>query len=213
MAKTPLSSRAPAGAEQTNGGQLPSWANSRTHYGSVARILHWSIAVLFLVCYVAVYTRHWFTQPETPANWIALQTHLVAGVAVAALVLVRVYWFFRSIQPDDPPGTRFEHLASHAMHRVLYLFMIVMPISGYLGTGVAIEFPWLGDIPSFKDTALFKSLGVAWETFEKPIDFVHKNSGAYLVWVLVLLHAGAALYHHYVKRDEVLRRMLPRRQT
>jgi len=53
---------------------------------------------------------------------------------------------------------------------------------------------------------------VAWETFEKPIDFVHKNSGAYLVWVLVLLHAGAALFHHYVKRDDVLRRMLPRRQ-
>ncbi len=213
MAKKPLSSMAPAGAEQTDNGQLPSWANSRARYGSVAQALHWSIAVLFLVCYVAVYYRHWFTLPETPANWIALQTHLVAGVAVAALVVARVFWFFRSIQPDDPPGTRFEHLASHAMHGVLYLVMIVMPISGYLGTGVAIEFPWLGDIPSFKDTALFKSFGVAWETFEKPIDFVHKNSGAYLVWVLILLHAGAALYHHYVKRDDVLRRMLPPRQT
>lgn len=212
MTKKPHSAMASAGAKQTDDGQLPSWANSRERYGSVARALHWSIAVLFLVCYVAVYYRHWFTLPKTPANWLALQTHLVAGVAVAALVVARVFWFFRSIQPDDPPGTRFEHLASHGMHRALYLFMVVMPISGYLGTGVAIEFMGLGDIPSFKDTALFKSLGVAWETFEKPIDFVHKNSGAYLVWVLVLLHAGAALFHHYVKRDDVLRRMLPRRQ-
>ena len=171
--------------------------------------MHWSIAILFLVCYVAVYYRHWFTLPKTPANWLALQTHLVAGVAVAALVVARVLWFFRSIQPDDPPGTRFEHLASRWMHRALYLFMIVMPISGYLGCGVAIEFMGLGDIPSFKDTGLFKSLGVAWEAFEKPVDFVHKNSGAYLVWVLVLLHAGAALFHHYIKRDDVLRRMLP----
>jgi len=211
MAKKPLSSMAPAGAEQTGDGQLPSWANSSERYGSIAQALHWSIAVLFLVCYVAVYYRHWFTLPKTPANWLALQTHLVAGVAVAALVVARVFWFFRSIQPDDPPGTRFEHLASHGMHRALYLFMIVMPISGYLGTGVAIEFMGLGDIPSFKDTGLFKSLGVVWETFEKPVDFVHKNSGAYLVWVLVLLHASAALFHHYVKRDDVLRRMLPRR--
>jgi len=212
MMKKPRSDMASAGAVQTDDGQLPSWANSRERYGSVARALHWSTAVLFLVCYVAVYYRHWFTLPKTPANWIALQTHLVAGVTVAALVVARVFWFFRSIQPDDPPGTRFEHLASHGMHGALYLFMIAMPISGDLGTVVAIEFMGLGDIPSFKDTALFKSLGVAWETFETPIDFVPKNAGACLVWVLVLLHAGAALFHRYVTRADGRRRMLPRRQ-
>ena len=64
MAKKPLSSMAPAGAEQADGGQSPSWANSSERYGSVAQALHWSIAVLFLVCYVAVYYRHWFTLPR-----------------------------------------------------------------------------------------------------------------------------------------------------
>ncbi|MBN8764072.1 MAG: hypothetical protein J0I63_13110, partial [Thiobacillus sp.] len=65
MMKKPRSDMASAGAVQTDDGQLPSWANSRERYGSVARALHWSIAVLFLVCYVAVYYRHWFTLPKT----------------------------------------------------------------------------------------------------------------------------------------------------
>ncbi|HMM46680.1 MAG TPA: cytochrome b [Thiobacillaceae bacterium] len=187
--------------------------NTRERYGSIARILHWSIAWLFLASYAAVYTRHWFTLPKTPENWIALQTHLVVGVLIAILVVARVIWRVRSPQPDDVPGTRLEHLASHAMHIALYFVMIIMPISGYLGTGVAIEVPLLGDIPSFKDTALFQSLGVDWETFEKPVDFVHKNGGAYVVWVLVVLHAAAAFYHHFVRRDDVMRRMLsPSRQ-
>lgn len=45
--------------------------------------------------------------------------------------------------------------------------------------------------------------------FEKPFDFIHKNSGAYLVWVLILGHAAAPLYHHYALRDATLVRMLP----
>lgn len=182
--------------------------NTPERYGSMARALHWSIALLFLASYAAVYTRHWFTEPKTPENWVALQTHLVVGVLIALLVVVRVVWRMRSPQPDDVPGTRLEHLASHTMHLVLYAVMIVMPISGYLGTGVATEVPFFGDIPSFKDTTLFQSLGASWEAFEKPVDFVHKNAGAYLVWVLVVLHAAAAFYHHFVRRDDVLRRML-----
>ena len=47
-----------------------------------------------------------------------------------------------------------------------------------------------------------------WESFEPIMDFIHKNSGAYLVWVLIAAHAGAALYHHYIRKDDVLKRMI-----
>jgi len=187
--------------------------NSREAYGLIAITLHWVIAAGFLAAYVAVYYRRWLTVPETPANLTALQLHLSFGVTIAAFVLLRVIWKLMSIRPQDPPGSRLEHLASHAMHWTLYFIMVMMPITGYLGTGVATNFFFLFEIPKFADTALFKTvvegwMGLTFKEFEAPIDFIHKNSGAYIVWVLVLLHAGAALYHHYIRRDFVLARML-----
>jgi cytochrome b561 len=188
------------------------WRNSRERYGTVAQALHWIIAALFLVAYVAVYYRQWFTAKEAPENWIALQTHLNAGITIAVFVVLRVYWRFVDLQPVEPTSlTRFEQIASRWMHRLLYAVMIVMPISGYLGTGAPIQFFGLFDIPSLKDTQLFQSFGVSWEEFEKPFDFIHKQSGAYVVWVLIAVHAGAALYHHFAKRDDVMLRMLPPR--
>lgn len=189
-------------------GRISPWRNSPEHYGRMARLLHWGTAILFLVAYVAVYFRHWFTDKDTPENWLALQTHLTAGITVMVFVVLRVYWRLTQPQPQDLPAPRWQHLGAHAMHWVLYVVMIVMPITGYLGTGVAVEYFGLVDIPSFKDTALFRALGIPWETFEKPIDFVHKKSGAWLVWGLIVLHAGAAIYHHAVLRDSVLTRML-----
>jgi cytochrome b561 len=190
--------------------------NSRDRYGLVAQTLHWIVAVLFAVSYCSVYYRHWFTEKQTPENWLALQLHLAAGITVGVFVALRVAWRLTNAQPDEPPGSRLEHFAARSAHFLLYAFMIVMPITGYLGTGVATDSLWgVGDVPSFRNTALFHTvfvngLGLTWEQFEAPIDFIHKNSGAYLVWVLVLVHVAAALYHHWVRRDSVLRRMLPR---
>jgi cytochrome b561 len=50
--------------------------NTALNYGAVARTIHWLIALLFLCAYVAVYFRHWFTEPGTSGNWTALQLPL-----------------------------------------------------------------------------------------------------------------------------------------
>ncbi len=65
--------------------------NTQYSYGSIAKWLHWSIALLFLMSYCTVYFRQWFTEEKTPENWIALQLHLSVGVTVAVLVLLRDY--------------------------------------------------------------------------------------------------------------------------
>ena len=187
--------------------------NSQESYGLIAVLLHWIVALGIIAGYVAVYYRHWFTKEKTPENWTALQLHLSFGVTVAVFVFLRVLWKAVNVKPVEAPGTRLEHLASHGMHWALYALMIVMPITGYLGTGVATEYFFLFDIPKFADTTLFKIvveswMGLTFEEFEMPIDFIHKNSGAYVVWVLVALHAGAALYHHFVRKDFVLKRMV-----
>jgi len=84
-------------------------------------------------------------------------------------------------------------------------------------TGVATEFFFLFEIPKFADTWLFQTLvadgmGLTFEQFEAPMDFIHKQGGAYLVWLLILGHAAAALYHHYHLKDRTLLKMLPPRR-
>jgi cytochrome b561 len=185
--------------------------NTTDNYGSVAKWIHWSTAALFLVAYATVYFRQWFTEPRTEVNWTALQLHLSIGITIGVLVVLRIIWKFYNVSPALEPGKQWEHKAAQLGHFALYAILVAMPITGYLGTGVATEFFYLFDIPSFKDTALFSFVfgdWIAFEDFEKPIDFVHKEIlGAWLVWILIAGHAGAALYHHLVKGDRTLKRM------
>jgi len=187
--------------------------NTAAQYGTIAKWLHWSVAGLFLAAYTAVYYRQWFTDQGTDVNWTALQLHLSFGVTIGVLVLLRVIWRLMNRQPDPVAGTRLEHLAAHLGHYALYAVMIVLPITGYLGTGVATEWFFLFDIPKFEEMWLFEwlvagQLGLDFVTFEKPMDFIHKEIfGKWLAWLLIVGHAGAALYHHYVKKDDTLRKM------
>lgn len=187
--------------------------NSAHNYGLIAKTLHWGTALLFLGAYTAVYYRHWFTEAKTPENWTALQLHLSFGVSIAVFVFLRVLWKFIDKSPQPEPGTAMEHKVAKAGHYALYGMMIIMPITGYTGTGVATEYFFLFDIPKFSDTWLFSSLvenglGMTFEEFEKPIDFIHKDiMGAWLVWLLIAGHVAAALYHHFFRKDRTLKRM------
>ena len=190
------------------------YKNTPEAYGRIAKLLHWTVALLFLLAYASVYYRHWFTESKTPENWTALQLHLSFGVTIAVFVLLRLVWKFMNTAPTPEPGTALEHLAAKLGHYTLYAVMIIMPITGYFGTGVATEFFFLFDISKFPDTALYQFLivdilGTDFKTIEPTMDFIHKNvGGEWLVWILILGHAAAALYHHFVKRDNTLKRML-----
>ena len=97
---------------------------------------------------------------------------------------------------------------------MLYGVMIVMPLSGYIGTGVNTEYFMLFDIPKFESTAMFDSLvtqglGISFEEFEKPVDFFHKEiMGEYLLLFLIFGHIAAALYHHFILKDYTLKKMI-----
>ncbi|WP_448556204.1 cytochrome b [Thalassotalea montiporae] len=186
--------------------------NSSTDYGFIAKCFHWGTALLFLASYVSVYYRQWFTEAKTPENWTALQLHLSVGVSLGVIVVLRIIWRGMNQAPESEPGSKLEHLAAHLGHYALYAVMIIMPLTGYLGTGVNTEF-FLFDIPKFEDTWLFTVIvqdlmGLSFKAFETPIDFIHKEIfGAWLVWLLILGHVLAALYHHYGKGDRTLKKM------
>ncbi len=187
--------------------------NTPGSYGAIAKWLHWGTAGLFLAAYATVYYRHWFTEDKTPESWTALQLHLSVGVSIAVFVALRIIWRKLDSTPAPEPGTTMEHLAAKLGHYALYGIMILMPVTGYLGTGAPTEFFFLFDIPKFESTALFQhlvanGLGMSFKEFEAPLDFLHKDiGGALLVWILILGHAVAALYHHFIKQDRTLAKM------
>jgi cytochrome b561 len=187
--------------------------NTADNYGSIAKWLHWLTAVLFLGSYCAVYYRHWFTEDKTPENWTALQLHLSIGITIAVVVALRIIWRSMNRLPDPEPGSRVAHLAAHTGHYALYVIMVLMVVTGYAGTGVDTEYFFLFDIPKFEATPVYtvvvaEGLGIDFETFEKPVDFIHKDIlGAWVVWLLILGHASAALYHHFARKDRTLYKM------
>ncbi|MBJ7539300.1 cytochrome b/b6 domain-containing protein [Marinomonas sp. C1424] len=140
-------------------------------------------------------------------------------MTIAVLVILRIIWRIMNRVPDPEPGSKFMHLVSHLGHYTLYVMIVVMTFTGYLGTGVGTEYFFLFDLPKFADTKLFSYLvgdylGMTFKEFEKPIDFIHKEIlGKWLVWLLILGHAGAAFYHHFVQQDRTLHKMLIGRQS
>lgn len=190
------------------------YKNTQQNYGRIARWIHWGTALLFLLAYCAVYYRHWFTEKQTTENMVALQLHLSAGISVGVLVVLRIIWRNMNVQPDLDPAPRWQHRLAHAGHYALYFVMLAMPLTGYIGTGVANEYFYLFSLPKFEDTWLFQVvvnnyMGLTFKEFEKPVDFFHKEiMGAWLVWLLIVGHAGAAVYHHVRLKDRTLIKML-----
>lgn len=119
-----------------------------------------------------------------------------------------------NVDPFPEPATKFQQILAKLGHAGLYFVMVVMPLTGYMGTGVDTEFFQLFIIPKFEDAAIYQivvidGLNLSFEAIEPIIDFIHKDiGGQFIVWMLILGHALAAAYHHFIKRDNTLKRMI-----
>lgn len=173
--------------------------NSTTGYGPVAIVFHWLTAVAVIGLFALglwmvelTYYDSWYT--ESPA------IHKSVGLLLFALVLLRLIWRLTNPHPE-PIGQPLEKRLAGAMHRLLYLLMFVVLISGYListAKGKPIEvFDWFAvpatvhDLPGQEDIA----------------GLIH----FWLAWGLIVLSSGhtlAALKHHFIDRDATLRRIL-----
>jgi cytochrome b561/polyisoprenoid-binding protein YceI len=129
--------------------------------------------------------------------------HKSFGVTVLILVTLRIIWHIKSRRPkavDTLP--RRDQIAAAIMHYFLYALMIAMPLSGWLMSsayGRSVSFFGLFTLPDLigKDVEVGKILSSR-----------HALIG-YIIMGAVALHAGAALWHHFIKKDIVLKRMLP----
>ena len=187
--------------------------NTAEAYGSIAKWFHWVTALLFFASYCTIYYREWFAESELE-NWSTIQLHLSIGITLGGLVTLRIIWRFLNRSPELEPGTKLQHITAQIGHYALYAIMIIMPITGYLsiadyissGRG-SITYFLLFDITSFKGIQIFNLLGFSLEALEDPADFIHSYLGTWVVWLLILGHISAALYHHFIKKDKTIYKM------
>ena len=179
-------------------------------YTGVAIALHWLIA-LGIVGQLALGLAMTQVAMAKMTEFKLYQLHKSIGITVLLLVLVRILWRLGHRPPPLPAGLPpLERAAAKGTHWVLYLFMLGLPITGWMLVSVS---------PYNLPTVLFgripwPHLPIFTEVEDKgPIEDVMKAIHAYAAWVLIAIvavHAAAALRHHFIKRDDVLRRMLPR---
>ena len=180
-------------------------------YRAAARWFHWLTALLiFAIVPLGWIFAEFKTKPggvfEAPIPGTVADyasAHKTLGLLVFALVVARLVYRVANRPPALPARlTRLEIGLSHATHWVLYLVLLVMPISGYImssGSTKPISIFGLFDFPK-----LAVSKAVAGTAHQIHILV------QYAVYGLVILHIGAVCWHLFVRRDDILARMLPR---
>jgi superoxide oxidase len=178
--------------------------NSDTHYGPLARLLHWGMALLVIIALIAVEVHDWFPKGGNLRNAM-MSTHFQFGLLVFLLIWVRLGVVFSDkVSSITPPPPRWQELAAKLVHLALYVSMIVLPVLGVLvqqsgNHAVAL----LGmQLPTF--------IGVD-KDFSKELKEVHATIGNVLIG-LVVVHAAAAFWHHFKQHDDTMLRMLPPRK-
>jgi cytochrome b561 len=171
-------------------------------YGGTAIALHWLIALL-IVCGFYIGWTMTDIPGFTPTKLKYFSWHKWIGVTVFVLAVVRVLWRATHRAPElQGPLPQWQKAAAHAVHMLLYVLMLAIPLSGYFYSSAAgIQVVYLGivPLPTFigPDPALKATLRT-----------VHVLLN-YTLLALVAMHVLAALKHQFVDRDGLLARMIP----
>ena len=171
------------------------------HYHPLQIGVHWLTLLLLIAVYALIELRGIYTKGSA-AHDLMKTWHFMLGLTVFALALVRLPLRLALHAPPITPALPAwqDHLA-HAMHWALYGFLLVMPLLGWLTLSAKGQpIPFFGlELPALigPDKATAKNL-----------EDIHELIGN-VGYALIGLHAAAALWHHYVTRDDTLERMLP----
>ncbi|MGP8474530.1 cytochrome b [Burkholderia sp. Bp9004] len=175
---------------------------SPARYAHTAIALHWLIALL-IVCGFALGWVMTDIPGFTPTKLKYFSWHKWIGVTVFALAVVRVLWRATHLPPPLPGGTpAWQRAVSHGVHMLLYVLMIVIPVTGYLYSSASnIPVVYLGIVPLPRLIDPDPALKETFKTLHVSLN--------YILLSLVAMHVLAALKHQLLDRDGLLSRMLP----
>lgn len=174
--------------------------NTDQHYGLISYLLHWIVAIIIIgLIILGLY----MTRIRISSLKLKLYGwHKEFGLLILALFFIRVAWRLSNITPRLPatlPG--WQKLAARSVHFAFYIFMFFMPITGWLVTSAA------GLPVSFFGWFVLPSLVEPNEAHRLLYAEIHEWL-AYGLIATLGAHVGAALKHHFINKDNILRRML-----
>jgi cytochrome b561 len=174
--------------------------NTTSRWGAVAQFLHWLIVALIIV---QVTLALWADELHGMRKLAMLARHKSFGITILGLATLRLLWRWMNPKPPLPATLKpYERRLAHLSHTLLYVLLFALPLSGWMMSS-ARGFPvsWFGffQLPDLvpKSKPLYEALVTTHATL------------ACVLGAVVVLHIAGALKHHYVLRDDVLRRMLP----
>lgn len=170
-----------------------------TNYDGVAIALHWATAFLVFANFALAETWDWFAKPT---RGLMEATHMSFGVLLTAVVVARLIWRLIPGHQVSSLEAGWVRLASKGTHYLLYALLVAEAVLGFTfrwGAGRPMAFFGLGVPPLIGH-------------IERPVTHQLREFHEWIGWaiiVIAVLHAFAALYHHYALKDRVLLRILP----
>ena len=170
-------------------------------YTGIAIGLHWLIALAIAGSFALGLYMH--ELPLSPQKLKLYSWHKWAGVSIFLFVVLRLGWRLTHRPPALPAGMpAWQRKAAEATHVLLYLLMLAVPLSGWLmSSAKGFQTVWFGVLPLPDLLDKNKELGDLLQEVHAMLNFG--------MLALVIAHAGAAVKHHFMDRDDVLVRMLP----
>jgi cytochrome b561 len=187
--------------DDPDAGRFMQFRNSSERYGAIAQLLHWSIVALIITQFVLASKADALSLG--PAKIAVLAQHKSVGMTIFALALLRLIWrLFNPIPAVPARAPRWQSIAASISHWALYALILATPLLGWTMSS-ARNFPvsWFG-VLTLPD--LIQPDRAKYDLLHEAHEFC---AGA--LAIIAIVHAAAALKHHFFDRDNVLRRMLP----
>ena len=175
---------------------------STARYSYRARWFHWAMAFLIVLAYVLILSRTQFGRGSELRTFV-VQSHFWVGIVVLIMAFFRVAERRRCPPPDiTPPLEGFLRMAATLSHYLLYAFLFAQPLLGLFT--VLIE---KGSLPIPLTQILIPSPFPVSDRFAESLEDLHKLLGSIFYYVIGL-HVVAAIWHHVVRKDNTLKRMM-----
>ncbi|MGL5743145.1 MAG: cytochrome b [Legionella sp.] len=176
--------------------------NTRNRFGSFTKLLHWLIFILITAQFYLIWYREVFPK-DSPEKALYMMLHKSVGMTVLFLGVLFVVWHLFNIKPTPLASqSRWQQVTAKMVHYALFALIIAISTVGYLlvcANGRMVNFFGWFNLPSL----LTENKLLANTLFN-----IHEKL-AYLILILVGIHLLAALYHHFIAKNQVLRRILP----
>jgi cytochrome b561 len=175
--------------------------STRLRYGLVAQAFHWSTVILVATAYL-VSPGSSEQRVYSIASDFTRHIHETTGILIFVIVLARILWRRMDVTPEAPPTEPWMKYFAKLAHLALYALLITLPLTAVVGA-------WLEGHPlTLLGAEDFGPLLPQVSDIGQAVSYVHTILGNVIIWGAGL-HAVAALFHHFVLRDNVLTSMLP----